>query len=43
MPVFVFGSVMPQSSTTRTFSSAARSDSAERSASFTIFLGVRCE
>ena len=42
-PDLVFGSVMPQSSTTMTLPSAARSESALRSARRIIFLGVRCE
>ena len=40
---FVFGASMAQSSTTTILASAARSESAESSASRTIFLGVRCE
>ena len=37
----VFGASKPHSSTTMTLPSAARSDSAERSARLIIFLGVR--
>src|SRR5262245_33906838 len=39
----VFGASIAQSSITTIFSPAARSDSAERNASRTIFFGVRCE
>ena len=42
MPAFVLGSLMAHSSTTSTRLSDARSDSAQRSARRTIFLGVRC-
>ena len=40
---FVFGASIAQSSTTTIFDSDARSESADRNASCTIFLGVRCE
>ena len=38
---FVFGAAKPQSSMTVTMPSAARSERADRSASHTIFFGVR--
>ena len=40
LAALVFGASKPHSSTTTTLPSAARSDRAERRASFTIFLGV---